>query len=409
MIQLLLERCDDMLIRKIKEEELEKALELVWKVFLEYESPDYSDEGILEFKKSINDQEFINKLELYGAFHKNELLGIIATRNTTHIALLFVDGKYHKQGIAKALYKYVSDKNEQGIFTVNSSPYAKKVYEKFGFEATDSEQTVNGMKFYPMKNNNVVNYKTALNKFLAEYRKEDTYLGSILTGSYATGNNNQNSDIDVYIILNNDVTWRERGNKLVDGYMIEYFVNPKRRVLSYFEDELKTYHISSTMMFVNGQIIEDKNNEVEELITLAKNNIKNLDSFGELSDFKYNSNCYSVWDGFDELEVKYNDNEDIDLSYYIFIQRVIDGYFYNKKIPSLPLNKLEKIFKDETYRNKYNILKLPKQEFIDLILKCLNEKDYHKKYNCAKDLYEFFKNECNDFDINNYALRSSAE
>ena len=37
-------------IRKKLKEEMKKALELVWKVFLEYEAPDYTEEGIKEFK-----------------------------------------------------------------------------------------------------------------------------------------------------------------------------------------------------------------------------------------------------------------------------------------------------------------------------------------------------------------------
>ena len=39
-------------IRKILKEEMKNALELVWKVFLEYETPDYTEEGIEEFKKN---------------------------------------------------------------------------------------------------------------------------------------------------------------------------------------------------------------------------------------------------------------------------------------------------------------------------------------------------------------------
>lgn len=38
-----------MRIRKILKEEMKKALELVWKVFWEYEAPNYTEEGIKEF------------------------------------------------------------------------------------------------------------------------------------------------------------------------------------------------------------------------------------------------------------------------------------------------------------------------------------------------------------------------
>ena len=43
-----------MQIREILKEEMKDALELVWKVFLEYEAPDYTEEGIKEFKKAIS-------------------------------------------------------------------------------------------------------------------------------------------------------------------------------------------------------------------------------------------------------------------------------------------------------------------------------------------------------------------
>ena len=54
-----------MIIRKLFENEINIAIQLVWKVFLEYEAPDYSEEGVSEFKRSINDDDFVNKLEYF--------------------------------------------------------------------------------------------------------------------------------------------------------------------------------------------------------------------------------------------------------------------------------------------------------------------------------------------------------
>ncbi len=251
-------------------------------------------------------------------------------------------------------------------------------------------------------------WQLAIEKFLNEYKNEDYFLGAILTGSYATGNNDKNSDIDIYIVTKNDTEWRERGNKNIDGFLIEYFINPKKKILSYMEKELQDYHMSTTMIFVNAKILYDNDGSVQELINIAKNNA-NLSNLGNLDNFKYKMNCYSVWDGFDELESKYNKHQDIDFSYYIFLQRVIDAYFYNKQIPSIPLNKIEIILKDIEYREKYNVRKMPNKEFIIRIIKCLDEKDYDKKFEYAKDLYNYFLNQFNDFDINNLVVRSSAE
>lgn len=43
--------------------------------------------------------------------------------------------------------------SEEGIqeFAVNSSPYAVEIYRHLGFEEVDQEQTVNGIRFTPMK------------------------------------------------------------------------------------------------------------------------------------------------------------------------------------------------------------------------------------------------------------------
>lgn len=144
-------------IRKIENEEMKDALDLVWRTFLEYEAPDYTEEGILEFKNTIDNKEWINNKNFYGAFLDNKILGVIAVKDFSHIALFFVDGKYHKNGIGKKLFQKVCDLNQTGFYTVNSSPYAKIVYEHLGFVCTSDEQCINGLKFYPMVNNNILN------------------------------------------------------------------------------------------------------------------------------------------------------------------------------------------------------------------------------------------------------------
>lgn len=54
-----------MKIRGIKDIEMKEALDLVWKVFLEFEEPDYTKEGIKEFKKTIDDKNWIqNSLDI---------------------------------------------------------------------------------------------------------------------------------------------------------------------------------------------------------------------------------------------------------------------------------------------------------------------------------------------------------
>lgn len=139
-------------IRKITGTEKINAIKLVWKVFLEFEAPYFEEKGVIAFRNSISNPEIINELVIYGAYENESLIGVIATRNKgNHIALLFVDKKYHRRGIGRKLFEVVLKNSTANIITVNSSPYAIGFYHKLGFVDIGREQTRDGMIFTPMK------------------------------------------------------------------------------------------------------------------------------------------------------------------------------------------------------------------------------------------------------------------
>ncbi len=139
-------------IRKIMKEGLPAVLDLVWTVFLEFEAPEYSQEGIDEFKRYIDQQAKETTLEIYGAFEENELLGVIATRNErSHISWFFVKKEYHGRRIGRKLFEHIVPFSSTDFITVNSSPYAVKIYRKLGFADTAAEQVTNGIRYIPMK------------------------------------------------------------------------------------------------------------------------------------------------------------------------------------------------------------------------------------------------------------------
>ena len=56
------------------------------------------------------------------------------------------------------------------------------------------------------------------------YLNNEHVLGLLFYGSYLTGFNNENSDIDLHIVFDNeDPNHLIRGNKVLDGTRIEYF------------------------------------------------------------------------------------------------------------------------------------------------------------------------------------------
>jgi GNAT superfamily N-acetyltransferase len=140
-----------MLIERIEVDNRKKALLLIEKTFMEYEACDYSTEGVNSFMKILADQDFLDGLDMMGAFIDSDLVGVIATKNSgSHIALFFVEGNYHKQGIGKALFQRVLQGCFKDKMTVNSSPYAVAVYEHLGFVADGEERSTDGIRYTPM-------------------------------------------------------------------------------------------------------------------------------------------------------------------------------------------------------------------------------------------------------------------
>ena len=139
-------------IRQLNQFEIDEAVRLIWETFLQFEASDYSDEGVQSFKDFIENQEILKTLELFGAYEKNELKGVIATNEKRkHICCFFVKAEYHRQGIGRNLWEYVLNHSEQNVFTVNSSPYAVPVYHKLGFIDTDEERLADGIRYTPME------------------------------------------------------------------------------------------------------------------------------------------------------------------------------------------------------------------------------------------------------------------
>lgn len=141
-----------MKIKKLDNNQIPNAIDLIWTTFLQFEAPDYSDEGVESFRNFIEDKTVLNTAEFFGAYENEELRGIIAVKdNRKHICCFFVKAQYHRQGIGRKLWEYILDNSENEEFTVNSSPYAIPVYHRLGFADTDSEQLTDGIRYTPMK------------------------------------------------------------------------------------------------------------------------------------------------------------------------------------------------------------------------------------------------------------------
>ncbi|MGN1330256.1 MAG: GNAT family N-acetyltransferase [Clostridia bacterium] len=142
--------------REMNLNELEETMELVKKVFDEFEAPEYSDEGIKNFYKFANVEnikKLLNEnLKIVIVKDYSKIIGMLAIRDNSHIGMLFVDKSYHRKGIAKYLIRYAKGlyRMNNTDITVNSSPYAVEIYKRMGFEILSNEKETDGIRFIPM-------------------------------------------------------------------------------------------------------------------------------------------------------------------------------------------------------------------------------------------------------------------
>jgi GNAT superfamily N-acetyltransferase len=101
-------------IRELTPGEFDEALGLAKRVFMEFEAPDYSEEGVRSFFGSLDDPGFVAMLRIYGAYDRGQLAEMLATRSGGgHIALFFVDSRHQGQGIGRKLFDLACKKRFQ--------------------------------------------------------------------------------------------------------------------------------------------------------------------------------------------------------------------------------------------------------------------------------------------------------
>lgn len=154
---------DNIVIRKITADEVESAMALALEVFMEFEAPDYGPSGVETFKKDIvENPEYLENARqglcpIYGAFDGDKIVALMGMRSSkTHINLVFTKKAYHRQGIARAIFRYLlqdvlAENPTLEALTLNASPYGLPFYLKLGFTPVSEEQVINGIRFTPMK------------------------------------------------------------------------------------------------------------------------------------------------------------------------------------------------------------------------------------------------------------------
>lgn len=248
-------------------------------------------------------------------------------------------------------------------------------------------------------------WNKTVEKFLEEWNKRDDLEGAILSGSYSVGTQSENSDIDIMIVLSDKDKWWERGNKEIDGYLIEYIADPASFWEKAFDDELKSGNRVSVSMFAIGKVLIDKTGEVARLKAKAEEIMGK--PLPKLEGRTLEMAKYHLWDRMTKLQHMRQDGfVQYAPMYYLHLSNIIGTYakFLGISIPST--SKLYKFLEDNEFREKYKLEGFNDDYFVSLAKSCLEN---YSNIESIEKATKYVMDKLGGININGWILKTEIE
>lgn len=249
-----------------------------------------------------------------------------------------------------------------------------------------------------------MNWKPKLDQFIENFEHKSDIVGILVCGSFITGNPSSHSDLDVHIILDESVDYRERGNQIIDGLLIEYFANPPRQIRSYFKEDYEAISLMSQTQFATGEIVLDKIGIVAQLKQEA---IAMMDAgFVDIHPASHALIKYGIWDMLDDLQDLYeNERPEFDFIYYSSLDQLISIYMQQIKQPYNKKAILGHITSD-IVRKKYLLNELPDEDVNALIKSCITAEARKDRISSYERLTKKILKLMGGFEIDGFKFKS---
>ena len=72
-------------IIKLPKHRYNEAVSLIWEVFQVYEVPDFPPEGVIEYKRILDETEKLKNIIFYTAMENDTVVGVLGMRENNHI------------------------------------------------------------------------------------------------------------------------------------------------------------------------------------------------------------------------------------------------------------------------------------------------------------------------------------
>ena len=251
-------------------------------------------------------------------------------------------------------------------------------------------------------------WERAARSFLAAWPPRRHVTGALVCGSYVTGHPTAHSDIDLVLLLPQANPWRERGNRVVDGFLVEYFANSPEQVRRYFAAEFAGNQRITATMLCTGQVLFDRDGDLQRLRAEARRWQRRR--FPRLPRAELERLRYALWDTLDNtLDAAERGAPDVPFLYHHGIGSAYDCYARFLRQPVLQVDRIERFYGPGAQREKYLLEPFPDDRFIRALRAAMREDDPAKMPARLKRLIRYVTREMGDFEVDGWRFRSPAE
>lgn len=248
-------------------------------------------------------------------------------------------------------------------------------------------------------------WETAARTFLRSWERRRDVEAAIVCGSFVTGHATRRSDVDVVIVLASGTRWRERGNRLQDGFLIEYFANSPEQTRAYWPEDRATHRRVTATMFLTGRILFDKHGVAEQLVREARR--WHAKPLPRVPRALAEAAKYAIWDGVDStLDAIERGAPDARFQYHHTVQSIYEAYARFLRQPVLPPGRLFGALGQRGHPERYRLEPFPDAAFAKLLGAAIAEQDAKRMRRRLERLAAHAHAAMGGFEIEGWKLRT---
>jgi len=207
------------------------------------------------------------------------------------------------------------------------------------------------------------------NDVVKQYKQDKNVLGILLFGSAARNKFDKYSDVDIYVLLDKKGKF-SRSNFVKNGLRVDIIFNTIEEAKNYLKEDSNNLRRITSHMLANGKILFQRQRNLENIQTIAKNNLKLKTKYKKSEILMHKYSIDDFW-GEVQRDIENKDHLAFGIDSHLLISNIVElflklnGEFLRqpnemmkvlKKLDRKFSGQIENFYKASNIQNKKQIL-----------------------------------------------------